>query len=383
MKISHYISSIDLTSGGPARSVTDLINHLAKNSTEIKIKLETLDFEKPIIKEFKHKNVKLIFHQFSFFLFSRSLIKSLKKTNYQIFHIHGIWQMPTLLPSMFARNRKIPYVITLRGMLEPWSLSQKSFKKKVAMFLFQRRYIQYAKVIHVTCSAEAKSVRDNGFKNPIAIIPNGINLDDYPNKPLIKKGNNKKILFLSRIHEKKGLENLIHAWGLLNLNIRKNWKIDIVGNGESNYIKSLTKLINSKGLTSEIKILKPVFGMNKINLFRSADLFVLPTYSENFGVVIAEALASFTPVITTHGAPWQDLEDYDCGLWIETGVSALSTALKEMILKDDKTIEKMGLNGRKLIEDKFSMREVSRKMFDLYDWILDTDNKKPEFIYYE
>ena len=136
-------------------------------------------------------------------------------------------------------------------------------------------------------------------------------------------------------------------------------------------------------MTSEIKILKPVFGKNKINLFRSADLFVLPTYSENFGVVIAEALASFTPVITTHGAPWQDLEDYDCGLWIETGVSALSTALKEMILKDDKTIEKMGLNGRKLIEDKFSMREVSRKMFDLYDWILDTDNKKPEFIYYE
>ena len=122
-----------------------------------------------------------------------------------------------------------------------------------------------------------------------------------------------------------------------------------------------------------------MFGLEKIKLFREASLFVLPTFSENFGIVIAESLASYTPVITTKGAPWEDLKTNKCGWWIDIGVEPLKKALEQAIGSNDKILIKMGVNGRKLIEDKYSMQSVAEQMLQLYQWILTKDNK-PNFV---
>ncbi len=117
----------------------------------------------------------------------------------------------------------------------------------------------------------------------------------------------KTLLFLSRIHHKKGIELLLEAWQRIGKQLRSNWKINIAGNGESNYINNINQLITKKNLVGEIEIIGPKFGEDKIRTYRQADLFVLPTYSENFGIVVAEALAYGIPVITTKGTPWEEL----------------------------------------------------------------------------
>ena len=233
--------------------------------------------------------------------------------------------------------------------------------------------------MHATADMEVESIRKLGLKNPIAMIPNGINIDEFSEEVPIKASDKKKILFLSRIHPKKGIENLVTAWLKLDVTLKKDWVLEIVGNGDTKYIKTLKNLIKGHKLDAQIFILAPVFGAEKIKLYREASLFVLPTFSENFGVVIAEALASYTPVITTKGAPWKDLETCDCGWWIEIGVEPLINALKVAMSCNKEEIIDKGKNGRKLIEEKYSITSVAKKMVTLYSWILNK-TVKPNFV---
>lgn len=379
MKINHIISSIDKSSGGPARSVTHLIETILDNDKDIKISLNTLESNNPIIKSFDSINGALYFNQFGFLEYSKSLNINLLESNSNLFHGHGLWQLPVNQMAKIARKLKKPYIITPRGMLEPWSLTQGKLKKQLALNLFQFNDLKYATCIHATAPMEVDSIRDLGFKNPVAMIPNGINISEFPVKLPVKTDKPKKILFLSRIHVKKGIENLIDAWKLIDEKLIRNWKIEIVGNGDEVYIQSLKNIIVSENLNDQITIKKPVFGLEKIKLFREASLFVLPTFSENFGIVIAESLASYTPVITTKGAPWEDLKTNKCGWWIDIGVEPLKKALEQAIGSNDKILIKMGVNGRKLIEDKYSMQSVAEQMLQLYQWILTKDNK-PNFV---
>lgn len=378
MNIHHIVSSIDISTGGPARSVTGLINSILLNSSDIEITLDTIETKEPIISSFINKKGKIFFNK-SCLLNSTSLKYNLKKSKSILYHGHGIWQMPIHNMARIARKKNIPYIITPRGMLESWSLKQGAIKKELALKLFQYKDLEKSACIHATADMEVESIRALGFKNPIAMIPNGIKISEFSDVVPVKDVKPRKILFLSRIHKKKGIENLIEAWSNINLEKRSDWIIEIIGNGDADYIKQLNKNIISKKLQDTIFINAPVFGEKKLDIYRKASLFVLPTFSENFGIVVAEALASFTPVITTKGTPWKSIQENNCGWWIDIGVAPLEKALIQAIsLKNEKIID-MGINGRKLIENDFSMTSVSKKMIKLYDWIL---NKgiKPTFV---
>lgn len=380
MTINHVISSIDITTGGPARSVTQLIEEMLSLSNNVSICLNTLESLSPIINNFDSKGKGVIkFNSANTLDYSKSLTSSLNISESDIFHGHGLWQMPVHQMAKIARKRQIPYVITPRGMLEPWSLTQSPFKKKVALSLFQRNDLRNATCIHTTAPMEMRSIRNLGFKNPIAMIPNGIDLKSFSSVVPQKRNAPKRILFLSRIHKKKGVENLIEAWKQLPNSVKTGWIIDIYGNGEGNYIEELKSVISAAGLEKQINIYPPVFGENKQKVFRQASLFVLPTYSENFGIVVAEALASYTPVITTKGAPWEDLDTFNCGKWIDVGIEPLNMSLSFMLKKTSSELLEMGVNGRSLVEKKYGMQAVAKQMLELYDWILNKE-QKPSFI---
>ena len=379
MNIKHVISSIDKSTGGPARSVTHLIDSILSENVDIEIVLDTLESDTPLTKSFCSDFGEIVFHKFSVLQYSKSLNYGLNKLDADLFHGHGLWQLPVHQMAAAARKNDIPYIITPRGMLEPWSLAQNRVKKQIALKLFQFNDLKRATCIHATAPMEVESIRKLGLKNPIAMIPNGIQIDDFPEMVPKKNDEPKKILFLSRIHVKKGIENLIQAWSLIDESLRQGWVIDIVGNGDTNYIDLLNQLIIKNDLIDQILIRKPVFGKEKVDLFRNASLFVLPTFSENFGIVIAEALASYTPVITTVGAPWEELDSNNCGWWIDIGLSPLQDALEKALSASPEDLKIKGNNGRELIKEKYSMQSVAKQMLQLYDWIL-TKSEKPKFV---
>lgn len=189
-------------------------------------------------------------------------------------------------------------------------------------------------------------------------------------------------MFLSRIHPKKGIEMLIEAWLRLDPRIKTGWQIEIAGNGDPIYIETLQRTIDEKGLRKEIQIIGPQFGEDKLATYQCADLFVLPTYSENFGIVVAEALACGIPVITTKGTPWEALNTRNAGWWIDIGAEPLVKALKQAMKLSEQELQQMGQNGRKLVEENYSIESVASKMVRLYDWIL-KGGEKPEFVYTE
>lgn len=376
MKICHVISSVDRNHGGTTEYLRLTANELIKHTSNLVVSVKSpdpVDFDSEV-------EVVLLEKESTLKIFSSEIKKKLEDLKCDVFHGNGLWEKPVHLMSKVAVKRKIPYIISIHGMLEPWSLSQGKFKKQIALSLFQNKDLQKASCIHATAKEEAVNIRNLGFNNPIAIIPNGVNLKEFPEENLSlsdKKEGKKRLLFLSRIHQKKGIENLIDAWSRVDSILKENWIVEIVGNGDLDYIDTLKQKLKLNKLNKEIFIRKPAFGQEKYNYFKNADLFVLPTFSENFGIVVAEALASYTPVITTKGTPWEDLNSHNCGWWIDIGVNPLKNTIEKAIASD--SLEQMALNGRKLVEEKYTLEVVAQKMTNLYSWVLNKI-EKPNFI---
>ncbi len=376
MKVTHVIHSIDRSKGGPSTYMQLLTEKLVE---QMKIEVVTLDTPDPIPLN------SLITHHSSqtsslgLFGYSPDMRNYLQNTKTDIFHGNGLWQYPVYAMAKAARKRKIPYILSTHGMLEPWSMTQGKWKKWLALSLFQSKDLHKADVIHCTADMEAESLRKKGYTNPIAVIPNGIDIDQF--KPAGQKESEEKknLLFISRIHPKKGLEMLIDAWAAMGDEHRKNWQLQIAGNGEEYYIQTLRKMIHALGLEASIQILGPVFGKEKLQLYQNASLFILPTYSENFGIVIAEALACGVPVITTKGAPWEDLEKAQCGWWIPATTEAIGEVLITALAKNRDDLNAMGLRGRRLVEEKYNMQTVAGQMIALYQWLINKQ-EKPAFV---
>lgn len=367
MKINQVVENIDQNSGGTATYIQELSNPLLKQNIDLTISTlltkNPLDFSKKVdLKYFEKSNIK---NNFAF----------------DLFHINGLWKLFIHKMILLAKRNKTPYIVSPHGMLEDWSLSQGKLKKKIALLLYQNKDLSNAACIHVTSHSEMENVRKLGFNNPVAIIPNGINIANFPETRPEKNNKIKTLLFLSRIHPKKGIEFLIEAWDKLDHPKKKSWRIEIIGNGSEKYIYELRQKILLKKLSENIKILPPIFEIDKkVDIFRKADVFVLPTFSENFGIVIAESLASYTPVITTKGAPWKDLKDNNCGWWIDIGVDPLTKVLFEVLDSEKEVLIQMGENGRKLIEEKYSIDMVAKNTSKMYNWVVNKKSK-PKFIY--
>lgn len=260
-------------------------------------------------------------------------------------------------------------VIHPRGMLEPWAISEKFLKKRLAMTLFQRKDIDSAKVLVATALSECENIRRLGFRQPIAVIPNGVKLallGDVIPQPSFLNENFKTALFLSRVHPKKGLLNLIRAWSNLS---PENWRLCIAGPNEGGHLDEVMSLARQLGIQDFIEYVGEVDGDQKDALYRSCDLFVLPTFSENFGVVVAEALSHGLPVITTHGAPWSDLEVYGCGWWVEIGIDPLQEALRKAMALSDEERHAMGARGKEYVR-RYNWEDIAKQTIEVYRWIL-------------
>lgn len=283
-----------------------------------------------------------------------------------VVHDNGIWRGHHRSLACLARRARVARVVSPRGMLEPWALDHKPVRKRLAWVIYQRRLLDSATILHATADNEAEQLARLGLRQPVQIIPNGVALPDYGQVMGLRKVPSEKrtCLFLSRIHPKKGLPLLLEAWNELRPSA---WKLHIAGPDEAGHRAQLEEMVRKLDLGGAVCFLPPLEGGEKLRALAQADLFVLPTYSENFGIVVAEALAHGCPVVTTHGAPWEELTIEECGWWVPISTKAITDALREATMLSDAARWEMGNRGRNLVARRFSWPGIARAFCGLYE----------------
>jgi len=283
-----------------------------------------------------------------------------------LLHDHGQWLPINRASARLAREHGLKRIVSPRGMLTPWALRQRRLAKRLAWLAYARGDLQQADLLHATSQQEADELRSVGMRQPIAVIPNGVDVTPEPAGDVPKT---KTMVFLSRLHPKKGVRELVTAWRAVN---PPGWSLVLAGPDKAGMLRSLHLTASDT-----IDYVGEVHGLQKQRLLQSAAVFVLPSYSENFGVVIAEALSAGTPVIATRGTPWSGLEDNGCGWWIPMDGPHLAAAIGTATALDLTTLAAMGLRGRAYSTRCFGWPAIGRAMAAVYRWLDETAAMPP------
>ena len=321
------------------------------------------------------KNWRLLsFRDFGFYAALKDICRQNK---IGIIHTQDLWTPEVHLAARAARELDLPYVMSITGTLTPWSLRHKRIKKILGWRLYQKNDLEQASVLHATCRREIEDIRRTGITAPVALIPLAVDIPRSGAHLHHPSTGERTVLYLSRIHRKKGLIHLVDAWDEIR---PRNWKIIVAGQDDDGYRGELERRIRSLGLDRDFIFKGFVSREEKNELLRNADLFVLPTYSENFGLVIPEALSYGVPVITTRGTPWEDLNLFGCGWWIGIGTPPLIEALREALSLPASDLREMGQKGAELVREKYSFTRLGEQFISLYRW-LRGEQDRPDWVY--
>jgi len=294
-----------------------------------------------------------------------------------VYHLHGAWLRAMYYGAVEARRRQRPYLVHLMGMYERYALGQKRLRKAVARVWFQDRVLRGAACLHVNSPAEAADLRRLGFTNPIALVPVGVDVAGVARlQSLLPRScpwpelvGREFLLFLSRLHPKKGIDLLLEAWARLSPG-HPNHSLLVAGTGTPEYIRACREKAKTLGIGRSVVWAGHVDEIQRCWAYSNAAFYVLPTYSENFGNTVAEALAHGTPVLTTTGTPWRHLSDRGCGWIASPTVNSLVEQLSKALESTSAQRQLMGSGGRKLVEERYSLTAALEALDAIYHWVL-------------
>ncbi len=360
MKHLHFVQSLEpLHGGGLGKAAYELHKQFAiMTNCSFLVTTKGHDFCEDFISVEQYRRIwpKALFFAPKMILKSVSLIK-----DYDIVHGHGFYVTPNFIFGKLARKNKIPFVYHVHGAFNPWILNRSVLKKKLVHLLFENKNFEYAKLWRALTNKEADQIRSFGIKSPIVVAPNGIHLEEFDSvlAPSANHRKKKRILFLARIHPVKGLDMLVRAWKEME-DLLNDWELIVAGPDENGYQRKLELLIKKCQLVGSVKFVGPVFGRKKVEILKSSDLFILPSYSEGFSVAILEAMACCVPVIATDACNFPEIQT-EAGGWVcQATLDGVKSALSEAVMVGDDELVERGRLGRSLVEKKYQWSKIAQ-----------------------
>lgn len=362
MRITHVVPHIDQEASGPSYSVPRLCQAQADCGNTVELKCLAANVPIPGVQLTLHRQWSVL----GSFAVSTDMARALRRAAREadIVHNHSLWSMVNVAAGCLVPGHRAKLVTSPRGTLAPWALNRRKHIKRM-LWRLQKRVLARADLLHATSEAEYFAIRALGFRAPVLVIPNGI---DLPVPQPRHCGSIRTLLFLGRIHPVKGIDCLLRSWQRLE-DKYVNWRLVIAGNGKPRHVEHAKQLAASLDLR-RVMFPGPLYGNAKSAAYNDADLFVLPSYSENFGMVVAEALAHGCPAIVSRGAPWSGLETEGCGWWVERDVDTLVHTLDGAMRLMPERLAEMGARGRAWMASDFSWAGVGRQMDAAYRWLL-------------
>lgn len=381
MKVGMVTASVSRTGGGVHEVVRRSALELHRRGSSVNVfglsdEHVAHDYEawRPVaVRVFRHRGYKS-------FGYTPDLLPALESAAPDILHNHGLWMYPSIASVQWAKHAHRPYLVSVHGMLDPWAITHSHWKKWIAGVLYEHRHLKNAACLHALCAPEADAIRGYGLSNPVCVIPCGIDL------PLLNltlpRRQVKVLLFLGRLHPKKGLMNLLTAWHLLRrdgASATAEWKLWIAGWDQGNHEAELQTYCAEHSLQSSVRFVGPKFGTDKELVLRSADAFVLPSFSEGLPVSVLEAWAYGLPVAMTAQCNLTQGFEAGAAICMETEPSAIARGLLDIMSMSEVERSTMGMRGRQLVEQQFSWSAYAEHMLSVYAW-MNGAGTKPECV---
>ncbi len=373
-RLIHLVPHIDKEAAGPSYSVPRLCQSLAACGHEVALMCLAAGKEIPGVTLDMYPEWSLLKR----FAISTSLAAALfhKAKVVDIVHNHSLWSMVNIAAGWLVPGKKAKLVTSPRGTLSEVAL-QRSRGMKRLMWPLQRRVLERADMLHATSEVELQEIRTQGFSVPVVVLPNGIDLPDMSQVRQRDAGALRTLLYLSRIHPIKGIDRLLQAWVTLQ-QIHPDWRLVVAGTGEEAHVDEIHALATRLGV-ERVEFPGPLYGEAKSQAYFDSDLMVLPTHSENFGMVVAEALAHGCPAVVSRGAPWSGLEVEACGWWVDNSVQSLTAALAMAMELPSWQLAEMGMRGRAWMERDYGWKIIGQNMDEAYRWLL-SGGMRPEWV---
>ena len=378
VRVGFMVSSVSREAGGLFQSVRGLAKAVTRTGASARVFGISDERSAVDLQEWRPLSVETFRPQFRAWGYSNQLVPALLDADLDILSTHGLWKYCSVASQRWHRLTGRPYIVHPEGMLESWALRNARWKKRVAALFYEDRHLRGAACLRALCEAEAQSMRAYGMRNPVCIIPNGIDLPetienstpDSDNSILQTIAQNRKILlYLGRLHPKKNLTNLIRAWKQAldsDPSMAKNWILAIAGWSESAYEQKLKEL----AAMPSVSFLGAQFGTEKDECYRGCDAFILPSLSEGLPMTVLEAWAYGKPVLMTPECNLPEGFAAAAALQIGTGPDEIAEGLRQVIEMSDDDRRAMGNHGRNLVETKFSWPRIGEQMRSVYEWAL-------------
>jgi poly(glycerol-phosphate) alpha-glucosyltransferase len=370
MKVGFLVSSISREAGGMFESVRGLAKAVASPTANVQV-FGIRDEQSAVdLREWQPLSVQTLSPQLRAWGYSNQLVPAIVEASLDVLSVHGLWKYCSVGSQRWHQRTARPYIVHPHGMLEPWAVQNARWKKRIAAKLYENEHLRRAACLRALSEAEARSIRAYGLRNPICVIPNGIDLPDLRESNAKTHSENRKtLLYLGRLHPKKNLVNLIRAWIKTFGSQRRNgdsWVLEIAGWDQGGYESELKQIAAG----ASVVFLGPRFGAEKSECYRRCDAFILPSLSEGLPMTVLEAWSYAKPVLMTPECNLPEGFQAEAAVRIGSSSDEIAAALQQLAEMSKDNRSAMGVRGRELVDKNFSWPRIGEQMRAIYEWML-------------